>query len=341
MHQTPTATTTTGRRRLRFVVAPVVVAVLATALTACGDTTDHADTVVPTDPSPSATPPPPTASTPAPSGSPSPSPSPSPKTSAGSPSPSGSPSGTRGSGTSKGGGTGNGGGGNGGGGAGSSDGSGGGSGSNGGGSGGGNGGSGGRSTPRPSTPTTPATPKPPTSSAVPSALLTTRQLPAGYVKTVLQNDPPTRSDHPGCLGTLNALESYRSARPGAVEARVTFAQSQSGPFLQEVMRWLPGTGARQDLEQAAAVLPGCGEFTIGWNDGMTGTERVVAHGSAGIGDASWHATVTTTNETFTVQETLVLVVVGKTLVVLSEAGSPTAPSRSRTVSLARTATASL
>ncbi|MFF1438753.1 hypothetical protein [Streptomyces sp. NPDC058295] len=41
----------------------------------------------------------------------------------------------------------------------------------------------------------------------------------------------------------------------------------------------------------------------------------------------------------TIQETLVLVlvVVGKILVVLGEAGSPTAPSRSRTLSLARTA----
>ncbi|MGW1541312.1 hypothetical protein ACWCPM_13925 [Streptomyces sp. NPDC002309] len=159
------------------------------------------------------------------------------------------------------------------------------------------------------------------------------------MKTVLENDPPTRSDRPECVNTLNALESYRSTRPGAVEARVTFAQSKSGPFLQEVLRWLPGAGARQDLQQAANVLSGCGDFSIGWNDGMTGREGVVAHGSAGIGDVSWHATVTVTVETFTVQETLVLVVVGKTLVVLSEAGSPTAPSRSRTLGLARAAAA--
>ncbi|MEV7991864.1 hypothetical protein AB0O67_08095 [Streptomyces sp. NPDC086077] len=39
------------------------------------------------------------------------------------------------------------------------------------------------------------------------------------------------------------------------------------------------------------------------------------------------------------QETLVLVVVDKTLVVLSEAGSPAAPSRSRTLGLARAAAA--
>ncbi|MDR6976156.1 hypothetical protein J2X68_002844 [Streptomyces sp. 3330] len=170
-----------------------------------------------------------------------------------------------------------------------------------------------------------------------SALLTTGRLPGGSVRTALRNDPPIRSDRPECVDTLNALESYRSTRAGAVEARAAFAQSQSGRFLQEVLRALPGSGARTDLRQAAAVLSGRAEFAIGRSDGTTGTERVVAHGSAGVGDASWHATVTATSETFTVQETLVLVVVGRTLVVLSEAGSPTAPSRSRTLSLARTA----
>ncbi|MFB7336861.1 hypothetical protein FNH09_19125 [Streptomyces adustus] len=161
------------------------------------------------------------------------------------------------------------------------------------------------------------------------------------MKTVLQNDPPTRSDHVACLDTLNALESYRTTRAGAVEARVTFAQSQSGPFLQEVLRRSPGSGAREELAHAANVLSGCDTFSIGWSDGMKGTEHVSALGSAGIGDVSWHATVTVTSETLTVQENLVLVVVDRTLVILSEAGSPAAPARSRTLSLARTAAARL
>ncbi|WP_062644263.1 hypothetical protein [Streptomyces maremycinicus] len=326
----PTTTTTTARRH-RFTTVPVTAALLATALTACGHATDRADTVVPVDPSLSS----PATGAPAPSGSPSASASASASTkaSSGSPSPSKSASGsgrtgrTGGSGASGTGGAGGGSGGS--------------TGSGGSGSGGGSGtgsgsgsGSGGRSS---SGGGTQAGPELPTAARLSSALLTTGQLPAGYVRTDLRNDPPTRSDRPECVSTLNALESYRSTRAGAVEARATFAQSQSGPFLQEVVRALPGSGARQDLQQAAAVLSGCAEFAIGWSDGMTGTERVVAHGAAGIGDASWHATVTATSETFTVQETLVLVVVGKTLVVLSEAGSPTAPSRSRTLSLARTA----
>ncbi|MCX5372156.1 hypothetical protein OG613_36500 [Streptomyces sp. NBC_00015] len=330
-----TTTTTTTARRRRFTAVPIVVAILATALTACGDATDQADTVVPVEPSLSS---PATTGAPAPSGSTSASASPSTKASAGSRSPSASTSGkgttgrSGGSGASGSGGTGGGSGGRPG--SGGSGGSGG-----GGGSGTGSGsGSGGRAT---SGAGAPAVPELPTAARLSSALLTTGQLPAGYVRTDLRNDPPTRSNRPGCVTTLNALESYRSTRPGAVEARATFAQSQSGPFLQEVVRALPGSGARQDLQQAAAVLSGCGEFAIGWSDGMTGTERVVAHGSAGIGDASWHATVTATSETFTVQETLVLVVVGKTLVVLSEAGSPTAPARSRTLSLARTAASRL
>ncbi|MEU3614707.1 hypothetical protein ABZ725_20625 [Streptomyces sp. NPDC006872] len=317
MSRTPAVTTRAAGRR-RSVAPPVVVALLAAALTACGDAGDRsADTVVPTQPSLSTSPSTTSTATTSPTASPavSGSPSASPKASAGSSSPSTRPSGPTATGGAGG--------------------------SSGGRGSGGTGGGGGGGTPgtkTPSTPGAPAAPGPPTSAALSSALLTTGQLPSGYVKTVLQNDPPTRSDRPDCLNALNSLESYRSTRPGAVEARVTFAQSRSGPFLQEVVRWLPGTGARQDLQQAAAVLSGCAEFAIGWSDGMTGTERVVAHGSAGVGDASWHATVTATTGTFTVQETLVLAVVGKTLVVLSEAAGPTAPSRSRTVALARAAT---
>ncbi|MEU1403064.1 hypothetical protein ABZ471_12000 [Streptomyces sp. NPDC005728] len=186
-------------------------------------------------------------------------------------------------------------------------------------------------------PTQAPLPSPGTAADLSTALLTTAQLPAGYVKTVLRNEPPTRSDRPGCVTALNALESFPGTRPGAVEARVTFARSRSGPFLQQVLRRLPGTGAQQDLEQAVGALSGCAEFSIGWSDGATGTERVVPRGSAGIGGASWHATVTATTGTFTVQETLVLVVVEKTLLVISDAGSPTAPERSRTLALARTA----
>ncbi|MFJ9814897.1 hypothetical protein ACIRU3_06425 [Streptomyces sp. NPDC101151] len=177
----------------------------------------------------------------------------------------------------------------------------------------------------------------PGTAALSVALLTTAQLPAGYVRTAQRNEPPTRSDRPGCVRALNALESSRSTRPGAVEARVTFARSRSGLFLQQVLRRLPGSGARQDLRQAVSALSGCAEFSLGWSDGTTGTERVVPHGSAGIGDTSWHATVTATTGSFTVRETLVLVVVRKTLLVISDAGSPTAPERSRTLALARTA----
>lgn len=46
-----TTTTTTTARRRRFTAVPIVVAILATALTACGDATDQADTVVPVEPS--------------------------------------------------------------------------------------------------------------------------------------------------------------------------------------------------------------------------------------------------------------------------------------------------
>ncbi|WP_432028601.1 hypothetical protein [Streptomyces sp. 1222.5] len=191
-------------------------------------------------------------------------------------------------------------------------------------------------------------PRPPTSGARPAAggpdtaalsaaLLRAADLPSGYRRTEFPDNSPTRSDRPACVTTLNGLETRPGSGTGVVEARATFAQSRSGPYLQQVLRRLPGSGARQELGRAVRVLSRCAEFSIGWPDGATGTERVEAHGPAGIGDASWHATVTAATGTFTVQENLVLVVVDRTLVVLGDAGSPAAPDRSRTLALARTA----
>ncbi|MDH6493940.1 hypothetical protein [Streptomyces sp. SAI-149] len=306
-----TLTATNGHARVRVTrrraAVSVVAVLLATLLTACGHgADDRADTVVSTD-SKLSLPPIPSASH---------SDSPSPTTSSASPPPTRTPSGS-----TTDGGTAGGSGSSGAGGSGETDGP----------SRGAGGTPGGRTDPAPD--------GPPAVADLSAALLTTSLLPSGYVKTDLRNDPPTRSDRTDCLAMLNSLESYRSSRPGAVEARATFAMSRSGPFLQEVLRRLPGTGARKDLQQAADVLSGCTEFGIGWNDGMSGTEKVVARGSAGIGDASWHATVTVTGDTFTVQETLVIAVVDRTLIVLGEAGSPVAPARSRTLALARAAAA--
>nr|EIF92518.1 hypothetical protein [Streptomyces tsukubensis NRRL18488] len=62
-------------------------------------------------------------------------------------------------------------------------------------------------------------------------------------------------------------------------------------------------------------------------------------GPAGIGEKSWHARVTVKYAAATVEETLVLVVVRNCLIVLSHLGSPTAPARAQTLSLAGAAAA--
>ncbi|MEU9606251.1 hypothetical protein [Streptomyces sp. NPDC048057] len=193
----------------------------------------------------------------------------------------------------------------------------------------------------PTTAPRPATrPAAPTTGALTRALLSTAQLPAGYTKTILKNDPPTRSSRPDCVQRLNALEIHRTTVPGSVEARVAFAQSSSGPFLQQVLRWYPGARtARRQLDAAAGALAGCGTYTLTWPDGDQARQTVTPHGSAGVGTASWHATVSVTYEAVTVRETLVLVVVRDSLVILSHLGSPQAPSRAQTLSLAAKAAA--
>ncbi|MEU5973215.1 hypothetical protein [Streptomyces sp. NPDC047315] len=180
----------------------------------------------------------------------------------------------------------------------------------------------------------------PTAADLTRALLSTAQLPAGYVKTILKNDPPTRSSRPDCVQRLNSLEIHRTTAPGSIEARVAFAQSSSGPFLQQVLRWYPGTTtARRQLEAAASALAGCGTYTLTWPDGDQARQTVTPHGSAGLGSESWHATVSVTYEAVTVRETLVLVVVRNSLVVLSHLSTPHAPPRPQTLSLAAQAAA--
>ncbi|MFF0451452.1 hypothetical protein ACFYT4_34705 [Streptomyces sp. NPDC004609] len=185
-------------------------------------------------------------------------------------------------------------------------------------------------------PTPKATPTAPTTARLTRALLTTAHLPGGYVKTTLDHYPANRSSRPDCLQRLNALELERSTTPGAVESRVAFAQSQSGPFLQQILRWLPGDGARRELNNAVNTLSGCGTYTIGWPNGTEARQTVVPLGPAGVGSASWHATVTVDYGPVVVSETLVLVVVGRTLMILSHLAGPESPPRPQTLSLAST-----
>ncbi|QDY79018.1 sensor domain-containing protein [Streptomyces qinzhouensis] len=194
--------------------------------------------------------------------------------------------------------------------------------------------------PSPSPPSPgPPPPPPPSAARLTSALLTTGRLPAGYVRTTLPNQPPNRAGRPDCVQRLNSLELNRTTYPGAVESRASWAQSRTGPYLQEVLRWYPKGAARAQADNAARVLAGCGTYTLSWPDGDTAQQTVTPLGPAGIGERSWHAKVTVKYAAVTVEETLVLVVVRNCLIVLSHLGSPAAPARAQTLSLAAAAAA--
>lgn len=197
-------------------------------------------------------------------------------------------------------------------------------------------------TPQPTPPPPSPTPaKPPTADRLNRALLPTAGLPAGYVRTVLPSHPPNRSSRPDCVRRLNALELHRTNHPGAVETRAAWARSRSGPFLQQVLRWYPGRAASAQVSTAARELSGCGTYELAWPDGDTARQTVTPLGGAGIGDTSWHATITVRYAAATVEETMVLVAVRGCLIVLSHLGSPEAPARAQTLGLARTAAARL
>ncbi|MFE0426435.1 hypothetical protein ACFW15_29400, partial [Streptomyces sp. NPDC058953] len=191
--------------------------------------------------------------------------------------------------------------------------------------------------PPPSPPPSPSPATPPTAAQLGRALLPTDGLPAGYIRTTLPSHPPNRAGRPDCVQRLNALELHRTTHPGAVESRAAWAQSRSGPFLQQVLRWYPGRAASAQVGTAARELSGCGTYTLSWPDGDTARQTVTPLGGAGIGDTSWHATITVRYAAATVEETMVLVAVRGCLIVLSHLGSPDAPSRAQTLGLARSA----
>ncbi|MGV9313084.1 hypothetical protein ACWDR0_12925 [Streptomyces sp. NPDC003691] len=178
---------------------------------------------------------------------------------------------------------------------------------------------------------------PPSAARLTKALLTTKSLPSGYFRTVLPSYPPNRSSRPDCVQRLNSLELNRTTYPGAVETRAAWAKSRTGPYLQQVLRWYPKGVARAQVDNAARALAGCGTYTVAWPDGDTARQTVTPLGSAGIGERSWHARITVEYGASTVEETMVLVVVRGSLIVLSHLGSPAAPDRSQSLSLARAA----
>ncbi|MFJ8506061.1 hypothetical protein [Streptomyces avermitilis] len=181
----------------------------------------------------------------------------------------------------------------------------------------------------------------PTRAQVSDALLRATDL-TGYtrVKPDPKATPPDRSDSPRCLRTLNDLDAGTPARGTAVQARIQFSQSQSGPWLRETLRvYRSDDDAKGAYRKAVSALSDCARFTVTWSkDGNTGTESVQETAAPRLGDRSWAAAIRFEGVAFRTGETKTLIQSGRQLIVISHAATPDAPAYERTQEIARRAT---
>ena len=174
--------------------------------------------------------------------------------------------------------------------------------------------------------TTPAQSSQLTAAELKARLLVEAGLPHGYVPYATSTDFPESSDKPACMTTLNDLSSPSPPGTAVTQASTAFAASQSGPWIQEVLRSYPQRGAARAFTATTAILAKCRNFTVAWTaPAETAAESIQPLGPVHAGDRSWSASLTVkTNVPLT--ETLVLVQVGSSQVILqvaSAAGLPT------------------
>jgi hypothetical protein len=127
-----------------------------------------------------------------------------------------------------------------------------------------------------------------------SRLITLGQLPRGTQPyQVAFNDLPNESNKPACLNTLNAMDSPTAPR-SVTQAQAAFTESEAeGPWILETLRSYPGQGAVRAFSTDTATLAGCRTFTLNWSTPQQPSiETVDPHGSLGVGNQSWTATIT-------------------------------------------------
>jgi hypothetical protein len=157
-------------------------------------------------------------------------------------------------------------------------------------------------------------------------LLLVTDLPSGYRPYRASTDFPDRSDKPACITTLDSLTSPSPPAATVTEANVAFAASQTGPWVEEVLRSYPGQGASQAFTSTKVTLAGCHTFSLAWSaPAEAATESVTPAPSPSLGDQSWSASITV-HGSVPVTERLVLVQAGSSLLALQVASAIGLPS---------------
>jgi hypothetical protein len=174
-----------------------------------------------------------------------------------------------------------------------------------------------------------------TPGALSQGLLRTADVPAGFRPWTPVGQVEATSTPPECARALNELEVDRPADPGASQTRVAFEESDSGPWIQEILRSYPPGHAKTEFTGAVHVLTSaaCRQFTVDAAP-TTATELISPLALPTLGSESWATRATYEGQQFTLTENLVLIRQGDLFGVLSFLG-PEPPDPSRTTAIAR------
>jgi hypothetical protein len=172
-----------------------------------------------------------------------------------------------------------------------------------------------------------------TANATPRGQYTTAQLRArllvsadlpGWQNYQFVPDFPNGSNRPACLNAIDGLDSANAPR-GVTEAQAAFAQSASGPWILQTLRSYPGNASANAVSAATATLSGCRSFALYWNGPPeVATETIQPMGSVHLGNQSWAAEIAV-NSVISDSETLILVRVGNSTMLLEVATAAGVP----------------
>jgi len=162
-----------------------------------------------------------------------------------------------------------------------------------------------------------------TSAQLSARLLRTADLP-GWQGYHFVPHFPDSSNRPACLAAIDGLDSVNPPS-GVTEAQAAFARSVSGPWILQTLRSYPGNASAKAFSAATTTLSGCATFELYWNQpSEDATETIQPLGSVRLGAQSWSAAIAVISS-IPQAETLILVRVGKSTMLLEVATADDVP----------------
>ncbi|MEV4460136.1 hypothetical protein [Microbispora sp. NPDC049633] len=152
-------------------------------------------------------------------------------------------------------------------------------------------------------------------------LLTTADLPRGYVAFRPAYQPYARASRPRCAALLDELDFSRPRRKGVEYASAAFTKGQFGPWITETLRRYPSANAaKKDLDGALKTLSGCSSFRISYSGKKAAEITVTIQPIAmpKVGGQSRAVWITVTDGSWAHGEVLVLARTGDVMMILGQ-----------------------